>query len=97
MIAIGDEGRAADGVSHLDAKDGHRLFAQKAGDGCHRYRPEIRHRPGMNEAHDGFIAGQKGAQSHDEHNHQAGEVFKAIEAVGEPLGGPSAGQGKGHP
>jgi hypothetical protein len=33
----------------------------------------------------------------DEHDRHAGKIFKASEAVGEPLGGPAAGQGKGHP
>jgi hypothetical protein len=60
MIAIGDESRAINGASHFDAKDRHRLFAQKADDGGYRYRPEIRYQRGLQEPHDSFIACQKG-------------------------------------
>jgi hypothetical protein len=86
MIPIGDERHAADLFAHLDAKQRDRLVAEKAEDGGRYDGAEIAHRLGMDETGDRFIAGNERTHGHDEHNHQAGEVFKAAQAIGESLG-----------
>ena len=81
----------------LMRKKGYGLVSEKAEDGGHDHSAKVGHRLRMDQAGDCFIAGDKGAQRHDEHNYYTSEVFKAAQAVGEPLGGFSSCEEKREP
>jgi hypothetical protein len=50
-------------------RQSHGFLAKKAGERGRHYNAEMRHRPRIEEARDGFIACHDGAQGHDEDDH----------------------------
>ena len=96
VVAVGDKGGTADFPSGADAKDGHRLVAEKAERRSSRDRTEIFERPRMEQTFDRLIGGHHGARENDPDHGEASEIFNATEPVREALGGLPPSDRKGN-
>jgi hypothetical protein len=65
VVAVGDEGGAADLAAYPDAKYGHRLVAQKTDHGGHLDRPKHLQRPRIEDPVDDLVAGDAGNEEYD--------------------------------
>lgn len=75
VIAVRDESGTADLAPDVDPQYRDRLVPQKAEDGGRRKRPEVEHRPRMQEAVDCLIPGDQGADKDNEDDYRPCEVF----------------------
>src|SRR5262245_48375381 len=83
MEAIGDERRAVDLTSDLDAEHSHRLVPEEPDHAGGGKPAEMYNLSGMDESVDRLVSRHQGAEKNDQNDGEAGEVLNSAIAVGE--------------
>jgi hypothetical protein len=97
MLAIRDQRSAVNLPADPDPEYGDRLVADKADDRGGGDRGEVSHRLRVEQAAEGFVAGDRGAEEDEGDDDHAGEILGTTIAIGKAPRRRPAGQQKCYP
>ena len=97
VVAVGDEGRRADGPALADAEERDGLVADEADESRHGDPSHVVDRRRVQEAVDGLPSGEHGRQGDHGDDEESGEVLGAAVAVGVTAGGGASAEDEGDP